>query len=265
LPINSDVPPGEAFPKATDAAEKAISLAPDLADAHIALGYVASWYDHDWQKAEMEFKKAIEDAPNNPDAHRGYSILLTCLGHHDQAIAEMERARELDPLSLITNALEGQTFLFAGRYDSAIERLNKTFEIDPNFWVAHIQLARVYIQQNKLDDAIAEAEKAKQYSGGNSESFSLAGFAKAKAGRQEQASNDLEILKAMQIKGMVTYYNTAAIYNGLGQSDEAIASLEKAVEARDVRLVLLKVDPKWDNLRSDPRFTALMKRLNFVE
>jgi DNA-binding winged helix-turn-helix (wHTH) protein/TolB-like protein/Tfp pilus assembly protein PilF len=263
LPVNSDVPAADAMPQAKAAALRAIELEPDLSYAHTVLGWIAYWYDHDWAEAEKEFKTALELSPNDPDAHRGYSTLLTCLGRHDEAITQMATARELDPLSLLTNSLEGQTLFFAGRYDEATDRLNKTLEIQPNFWVAHVMLARIYIQQKKYDLAIAESEKAGQFSNGHSEPISLAGFAKEKAGRTDEALKDLETLKSMQSQGLAADYNTAMLYNGLGKTDQAFTSLEKAFEAKDVRLILLKVDPKWDNLRSDPRFADIMKRMNF--
>lgn len=263
LPVNSDVPAADAMPQAKAAALKAVELEPDLSYAHTVLGWIAYWYDHDWAGAEREFKTALELSPNDPDAHRGYSTLLTCLGRHDEAIGQMATARELDPLSLVTNSLEGQALFFAGKYDEAIDRLNKTLEIQPNFWVAHLMLARVYIQQKKYGLAIDEAEKARQLSNGHSEPISLAGFAKAKAGRTDEALKDLETLKSMQAQGLAADYNTAMLYNGLGKTDEAFAALEKAFEAKDVRLILLKADPKWDNLRSDPRFIDLMNRMNF--
>ena len=263
LPINSDVPSADAMPQAKAAALKAIELEPDLSYAHTVRGWIAFWYDHDWTGAENEFKIALNLSPNDPDARRGYSVLLTCLGRHDEAIRHMAIARELDPLSLVTNSLEGQTFFFAGKYDEAVNRLNKTLEIQPNFWVAHLMLARVFLQEKKYDLAITEAEKARQFSNDHSEPISLAGFAKAKAGRIDEALKDLEILKSMQVQGLAADYNAAMLYNGIGMTGEAFSALERALAANDVRLILLKVDPKWDNLRSDARFVGLMKRMNF--
>ena len=265
LPVNSDVPAADAMPQAKAAALKAVDLEPNLSYGHTVLGWIAYWYDHDWAEAEKEFKTALKLSPNDPDAHRGYSTLMTCLGRHDEAIAHMATARELDPLSLVTSSLEGQTLFFAGKYDEAIDRLNKTIEIQPNFWVTHLMLARIYIHQKKYDLAIDEAEKARQLSNGHSEPISLAGFAKAKAGRTDEALKDLETLKSMQAQGLAADYNTAMLYNCLGKTNEALAELERAFAAKDVRLILLKADPKWDNLRAEPRFVDLMKRMNFEE
>jgi tetratricopeptide (TPR) repeat protein len=263
LPINSDASPADVMPKARAAAEKALQIDSSLADAHIAIGWIGFWYDHNWIQAESEFKTALKIAPNNPDAYRGYSVMLTCLGRHDEAIANMARARNLDPLSLITGALEGQSYLYAGRYSEAVASLNKTFEIDPNFWVAHVQFARLHIFRNEFDLAVAEAEKAKIFSGGNSEALSLAGYAYAKSGRKDQAVMILSNLKAMAANGLAVDYNLAMLENGLGNTEESLNALEDAVRKHDVRLILIKVDPRWDNLRSNPRFVGVIQSINF--
>ena len=263
LPITSDVEPNQAFPQAKAAANKALEIDANLAGAHIILGVVEFWFDWDWTNAETELKKAIEINPNNSDAHRFYAVLLTVLGRHDEALSEMETARQLDPLSLIGNALKGQSFFYAGRDAEAIEQSNKTLEIEPNFWIAHIMLARVYIRQNRFDEAVAAAKKAGEFSGGNSEAVSLAAYALAKSGRRDAALTILEELKSRSNERYVPSYNVAMIYNGLGETEEAINHLEKAFKDHDARMILLKVEPKWNNLRTEPRFIELMRRMNF--
>jgi serine/threonine-protein kinase len=265
LPITSDVPPNEAFPQAKAAAQRALEIDENLAEARIVLGVVEFWFDWDWKNAETELKQAIAINPNNPDAHRFYAVLLTILGRPNEALSEMETARQLDPLSLIVNALKGQTLFYAGRDAEAIDQSNKTLEIEPNFWIAHIMLARVYIRQNKFDEAVTEAKKAGEFSGGNSEASSLAGYALAKAGRRDAALATLEELKSTSNQRYVPAYNIAMIHNGLDQTDEALNLLEKAFQTRDARMILLKVDPKWNNLRSDARFVDLMRRMNFEQ
>lgn len=263
LPITSDVPADEAFPRSKAAALRALELNDRLAEAHVALGYVASWYEWDWRTAESEMRKAIELDPNNADAHRGLSIVLTALARHDEAINEMKAARELDPLSLPTSALEAQTLFYAGRNDDAIARLNKTFEIDPNFWIARLMLARIYIGQSRWDDALVELQKARTASGGNTEAISLAGYALARSGRPAEARKALDELRVNSSGANTPSYNIAMVYNGLGETDAALQWLEDAVKRHDVRLILLKVEHKWDNLRAEPRFIALMKRMGF--
>ena len=261
LPITSDVNPNEAFPQAKAAAEKALEIDADLAEARIVLGTVEFWFDRNWKDAETELKKAIASNPNNADAHRFYAVLLTSLGRGDESINEMESARKLDPLSLVINALKAQSFFYAERDAEAAEQANKTLEIEPNFWIAHIMLARIYIRQNKFDEAINEAKKAVQFSGGNSEAVSLEAYALAKSGKRDES---LKLLEELKSNGRyVPSYNLAMIYNGLENREESLNNLEKAFAEKDARLILLKVEPKWNNLRNDPRFIELMRQMNF--
>lgn len=263
LPITSDVPPSEAFPQAKAAAQRALEIDANLAEAHIILGVVEFWFDWDWTNAEAELKKSITLRPNNPDAHRFYAVLLTVLGRSEEALKEMETARQLDPLSLIVNALKGQSFFFAGRDAEAINQLNKTLEIEPDFWIAHIMLARIYIKQKKFNEAVAEAKKAGEFSGGNSEAVSLASYALAKTEKHSEAQAMLEGLKFKSNQQYVPAYNLAMVYNGLGEREEALNLLEIAFRERDARMIMLKVEPKWDDFRSEPRFIDLMKQMRF--
>jgi tetratricopeptide (TPR) repeat protein len=261
LPITSDVPADEAFPASKAAALRAVELDDKLPDGHVALGYVASWYEWDWKTAEAELRRAITLDPNNSEAHRGLSLLLTVLGRHGEAVDEMKMARELDPLSLPTNALEAQSLHYAGRDAEAVDRLNKAFEIDPNFWIARLMLARIYITQGRLEEALTELERARKASNSNSETISLNGYVLAKLNRGGEAQRSLEELKASSSGRYVPSYNIAMVYNGLGQTDAALDSLEDAAARHDVRLILLKVEHNWDNLRREPRFAALMRQI----
>jgi DNA-binding winged helix-turn-helix (wHTH) protein/TolB-like protein/Flp pilus assembly protein TadD len=263
LPITSDVPPSDAFPQSKAAAVRALEIDPDLAEARIILGTIEFWYEWRWAEAETELKRAITTDPNNPDAHRFYGVLLTVTGRSSESLVQMEKARELDPLSLIVNALKSQAYFFAGRDAEAIDQAKKTLEIEPNFWIAHLMMARAFIRQNNFDEAVASARRAEQFSGGNSEAISLAAYALAKSGRRDEALSELEKLKSRAAERYVPAYNLAMIHNGLGRRDEAIQLLEDARQSRDARMILLKVDPKWDELRYDARFIDLMRRTNF--
>ena len=261
LPITSDVSSSEAFPRSKEAALKALELDGHSSQSHVVLGYVYSWYDWNWTAAEIEMRKAIELDPNNPDAHRGLSILLTVTGRHDDAINEMRVARTLDPLSLQTNALEAQALHYAGRDDEAIDRLNKTFEIEPRFWIARLMLARIYIGRERWNDALTELDKARSASGGNSESISLAAYALARSSRVGEARKVIDELKNPADQSYMPSYNIALAYNGLGDKEQALRWLEDAAERHDVRMTLLKVDHKWDNLRGEQRFDSIMHRI----
>ncbi len=253
----------EAFPQAKAAAKRALEIDETLAEAHIVLGWVGFLYDWDWTAAETEFKRALELAPNNSDARRGYAHLLSNLGRHAEAIAEVKRARELDPLTLITNVLEGQFLFYAGREPEAIERLNKTLEIEPNYWIAYNNLGRVYILQKRYDEAIAALTKARELSRGSTEPVTQLCYALAKSERREQAQAELEELKSTAAKRYVPAYSLAMIYNGLGEKNEALNYLEKSFQEREVQITFIKIDTRWDDLRAEPRFVNLMRRMNF--
>jgi serine/threonine protein kinase/Flp pilus assembly protein TadD len=263
LPFAGYAPSKEAFPQAKAAAMRALEIDNNLAEAHIVLGWVRFCFDWDWIAAESELKKAVELSPNNPDSHRAYAHLLSSLGRHDEAIAEIKRARELDPLTLITNALEGQFLFYAGRDDEAISRLKKTLELDPNYWIAHNNLGRVYIRQGRYEEAVAELNKAKELSDGSAEPVTQLGYALAKSGKREQAKATLEELKSFAAEHYVPAYSFAMIYNGLGEKDEALKHLEKSVQEREVQITFIKIDTRWDELRGEPRFQDLLRRVGF--
>ncbi len=257
------VAPQEAFSQAKAMGQKALELDANLAEAHIVLGWTGFLYDWNWSAAEADLKKALELSPNNADALRAYAHLLSNAGRHDEAVAMGRRARELDPLSLITNALEGQFLFYAGRDEEAIARLNKTLELDPNFWVAHNVLGRVYLRQKRFAEAIAEFNAARKSSGGSSEPLTQSGYALAKSGDRQAAQAALEELQSIGKENYVPAYNYAMIYNGLGETDEALNYLEKSSKQREAQMASIKIDTRWDNLRSEPRFSGLMKDMNF--
>ena len=265
LPIISlKVSSKEAFPKAKAAAQKALEIDANLAEAHIVLGWVGFLYDWDWENAESHLKRAIELAPNNSDAHRAYAHFLSNQGRHDEAVAEGKLARELEPLVLITNALEAQFLFYAGRNDEAIDRLKKTIDLDPNFWLAHNILGRVYIHQERFEEAIAELNKAKELFGNNSiDPYTQLGYALAKSGNREQAKATLAELKLLAAENFVPAYGLAMIHNGLGEREEALNYLEKSFQERELQISFIKVDTRWDNLRNEPRFIELTQRMNF--
>ena len=256
------MPPSEVLPKAKTAAQKAIQLDDTLADAHAELGFIIFWHDWDWNAAESEFKRALELDPNNADAHLFYAHLLSNLARHPEALQEVKRARELDPMNLRTSALEGQFLIHAGRADDALGRLQKTFEMAPDFYFAHLFAASAYIEKGMYAEAIDEAEKARQFSGPtNSHPVGFLGFAFAKSGKQAQARALLDELLTASTQRYVSPYNIALIYTGLGNRDEALKWLEKGYELRDQRIVFLKVEPKWNSLRNEPRFQSLLNKL----
>ena len=266
LAIVADIPSQEAFPKAREAAVRALKIDDTLAQAHTTLGWVKFWFDWDWNGAELEFQRALGLDPNVADTHIAYANVLTFTGRNAEALSQAHRARELEPLNLRIIALEGQTIFYAGKYDEAVVSLQKTIELEPSFFLGHLVLARVYVEKKMYSEAIAEAIKAGDFSGGHSEAVAHLVYALAKSGRREEALAALnELNQRAAEQRYVPPYNLALAHYGLGETDEAIAWLEKGLRQRDVRMTFLKVDPKWNNLRTDPHFTDIVRRVGFQQ
>jgi serine/threonine-protein kinase len=261
LPITSDVAPKDAFPKATEAVTKALQLDDSLAEAHALRGWIRFWFEWDWASSESDFRRAIDLDPNNADAHRGYAHLLSNTGRHEQALAEVEKARGLDPLSLITNTLQGQFLHSAGHDEEAGRSFEKALELDPNFWVAHIDLANVLIEKKMYAQALTHLAKASEQARGNAQSLSLTAYTNALAGQPQRARALLQDLIRMSTEHYVPPYYLATAYSGLGERQQALDWLEKAFDARDVLMTFIAVDPRWNGLRTEQRFVSLLERM----
>jgi TolB-like protein/DNA-binding winged helix-turn-helix (wHTH) protein/tetratricopeptide (TPR) repeat protein len=264
LPIAGDAPPRDVWPLARNAASEAIRLNDNLSEAQAAGGYVDFWLEWDWRRSAQRLRRAIQLNPNNASARRYYAHLLSNSGSHTEAIAQITKARQLDPLSPITNAMAGQFLFHAGRNAEAIKALDKAFSVDPGFWVAHIMMGQIYEQMGKPEAAIQSFEKAYSASAGNTAASSFKGYVLARSGRRAEAEQIVNGLLETGKKRFVPPYKIALVYAGLGDSESALLWLAKAYETRDVGMVFLTVDPRWNDLRSDPRFQELLKRCHFV-
>ncbi|MFL6230741.1 MAG: tetratricopeptide repeat protein, partial [Pyrinomonadaceae bacterium] len=264
LALGGEMNPTEVLPKAKAAAQKALELDDTLSEVHTTLGMNIFWYDWDWNAAESQFKRALELNPNNADAHLFYAHLLSNTGRHAEALAEIKRAREIDPLSPFASALEGQFLLHAGRADEALASLQETFELAPNYWFPHLFAASVYTEKGMYVEAVAEARRAKELSPMQTVSDSYSGYALAKSGKRDEARAVLEELLKLSKERFIPPYHVAIIYNGLGERDEALNWLERGYQQRDPKMAFLKIDPKWNNLRSDPHFQDLLRRVGFT-
>jgi TolB-like protein/Flp pilus assembly protein TadD len=262
LAPTSEVPPKDILPQAKAAATKALEIDESLAEPHATLAFIHTWFDWDWTGAEREAKRAIELNPNFGLAHIAYAQLLSYRGLHQEAISEAARARELDPLSSIINTLNGSVLLYARREDEASMTLQKTLELDPNFWIAHYFFGKTYLAKKQYSDAIAEFSKARELSGGNSLAIGMIGYGWALAGDLAKARAVLTELKSLSSQRYVPPSNVAVLCFALGEKDEGFIWLEKAYQDHDVRLSRMKVDPEWDSMRSDPRFVAILKRID---
>jgi adenylate cyclase len=258
------VAPKEAYPRAKEAALKALQLDETLAEAHTSLAYVKTLYDWDWSGGEREFQRAIELNPSYAAADHWHAIALLATGRSEEATAEFKRALELDPLSLIFNRDLGTAFYLARQYDQAIEQLRKTLELDPNFALAHSSLGWAYLQKSMYKEGIAECEKELAVSPGNSYALSGLGHAYAVAGKRAEAQKVLDQLNELSKQRYVPAVSRVGIYVGLGEKDKAFEWLEKSYAERSQGLArnYLKVSPAYDPLRSDPRFQNLLRRMN---
>jgi TolB-like protein/Flp pilus assembly protein TadD len=257
------LPATEALPKAKAAALKALELDNTLAEAHALLGAVSIWYEWDWAAAERELKRAIELDPNNAEAHHSYGWYLAMTGRLDSAISEAEYAQRLAPLDINLSSDLAGFYNFAGRYDKAVEQDSKTIEIDPNSALGYNGLGVVYERKRQFPEAIAAMEKA--HSLDNSPWLSgFRGYVYAAAGKKGEAEKVLDELKELSKRQYVPAYNVAFIYAGLNDKDKAFAWLNKAYETHS-GLSVIKVETTFDNLRSDPRFKEMLKRLNLPE
>ena len=260
LPFYTPLMPKEAFSKAKVAAVKALDIDGTLPEAHSALGFIRMWYDWDWEAAESELKRAVQSKPSYVTAHHWYAEFLSAMGRHVEAIAEIERALEIDPLSLIINTIKAYTFYFARQYDRAIEQSQETLELDPNFALAHNILGSSYLQKEMYEEAIAEYKKVMGFRGG--ELRARLGHAYALAGKRDESLRILKEMKEQWKQGGIRAHPIAAIYIGLGEEDQALEWLEKSYGERDPEMVRLNVDPRFDSLCLNPRFKAILKKMN---
>jgi DNA-binding SARP family transcriptional activator len=258
----SSLSPKDAFPKAKEAAVKALEIDDTLAEAHASLAIALAQYDWDWLNAAGEFRRAIELKPTYATAHHWYAfVYLTAMERLDEAIAEEMRAQELEPLSLIINTNLGTLFYLTRQYDEAIDQYRKALEIDSNFIIAYWMLGLAYEQKSMFDESIAEFQTAIALSGGSALPIALLGHAYAMSGKKDEALKVLNELHELSKRGYISSYRVAAIYFGLREAEQAFEWLQRAVEERDAWLNWLRVDPVFDDLRSDRRFQGLLKQV----
>ena len=256
------VAPKEGMPKAKEAAMKALALDNALGEAHSSLAYETFFYEWNWPVAEQEFKRAIELNPNGADAHHWYSHYL--MAHHriDESLAESKRALELSPIDLVVNLHLAWHYLFARQYDLAGEQTRKVLEMDRNFPQSHFWLGFLYVQQKKYPEAIASFQNAESlFRGASTLTEAQLAYAYAVSGNRSEALRRLSDLREGAERKYVSPYHIAAIYVGLGDKDQAFVWLEKAYAERSDWMVTLTTDPRFDELRSDPRFASLVRRL----
>jgi TolB-like protein/Flp pilus assembly protein TadD len=254
------LPPSDAMPKAKAAAERALEIDGRLGEAHNSLAFVKRQYEWDWPGAEAEFRKAIEFSPNYGTAHHWYALLMCQLGRHEEAVKEVARALELDPLSIIINTNVAWVYYFAGQYDRAIEQFRKTLEMDPGYAVAHMRLGETYTQKRMFEQAVAELRKAVALSPESTEILARLAYACAVSANTREAEDILQKLLTLPKDEYVSPYDIAAVYVSLGQKARALDWLEKGYDER-ANMVFVKVDPRLTSLHTEPRYQAILKKM----
>jgi TolB-like protein/DNA-binding winged helix-turn-helix (wHTH) protein/Tfp pilus assembly protein PilF len=251
--------PKDAFPEAKAAAIHALELDRTLGEAHNSLAFVLDGFDWDLDSGGKEFQRAIELNPGYATAHHWYAWHLSLLGRFDEAIVEMRKAENLDPLSLIINADLAELLGLAHSYDESIRQSRKTIEMDPNFALAHNQLAQAYLQKHMYAEAVAELQQAVKLSGDSPTCLANLARAYVASGKRSEAVKLLNDLKKRSSTGYSNASEIAMIYASLGDTDQAMNWLEKGFEERFNPGVLLRAG--FDPLRSDPRFQNLLRRI----
>lgn len=260
LPINSDVAPQDVYPEARAAIARAFELEKDSAEAHNSDATIKLWFDWDFRGAESSARRAITLNPSYSLAHLYLGHVLSNVGKNDEALSAIQRARALDPFSLITNAMYGQFLYDAGRDSEAVTQLLSTLDMESRFWVGYICLAKVYEKLGMYTEALTACENAWNFSGGNTEALSLAGYIYAVAGNRQEAEAKIQQMLERKKERYLPPYNLALVYAGLGQTDDALQWLTQALKDRDVHMTFL-LDHKWDALRRSADLQPLLEQL----
>ena len=250
--------PGENFPPAKAAAIRALELDDSLAEAYAALAFTNLCYDWDWETAEQRFRRAIELNPNYGPAHQWYSNLLAAQGRFAEAIAEIKRAQEINPLSLMDRSIGGWTYYHARQYHLAERELKAIVDTERNFTNSYLILGFVYERLARYEEAIEYLDKAIDLIPGTIVPLAVKGYVLAASGKREEALEVLAQLNKLNEERYVSPYFPALVNAGLGDRDAALSSLERAFEQRDEWLVWLGVEPKFDEFRSERRFKKLL-------
>lgn len=260
--LNGELPPKDVLTKYKAAAMTALYIDDQLAETHAALAGIGLFYERDWPTAQRELQRSLDLNPNDPLTHVLYSYFFTAMGRFDEAIAQVNLHQQLDPVSMPMYANMVRANYYARRYDEAIEVNRKSLEIDSNFPNTHLFAGAAYEQKGMYVEAVSEMEKANRLLGGMfPAALGALGHVYAESGKKAEAMNVLEKLKVMSRQRYVSPLDLAIVYIGLGDKEQTFEQLEKAFEDRAGWLINLKVEPRFDGLRSEPRFQDLLRRV----
>jgi Tfp pilus assembly protein PilF len=265
LQVFGFAPPTESWLEAKAAAEKALALDDSNAEAHISLAVILWRRDWEWARAQREFVRGLELNPNYAEGRRAYSIFLSACQAFDESIAQMERARQLDPLSFLITFDLASRYYYARRYEQAVVQLQNALERNPNYAPAHFRLANIYVETRDFPKAFAELERGSHLSDDRADVLLNFGYAYAAAGQKARATETLHELEQLAKKKYVPPRLLASVYALLGDKDRAFAQLEMAYDERSFLLPGFQADPALANLRSDPRFADLDRRIGMPQ
>jgi len=255
------MPASEALPRAKELAEAALRIDGGLAEAHASLAGVKKLYEWDWEGAEGEYLRALELSPNHAQVHHEYAALLSSLGRSDEAMREIHRAHELDPLSLVINNEIAWHLHMARDFEGALRQAWKTLALEPRFAPAQHTLGMANEQMGNLEEAVVEFQNACACSGNHPAALAALGHAHAAAGQTSEALKALHELEETSQQRHVSPYWLSLVHTALGNRRAALEWLERGVEERDVWMIWLKVEPRFDPLRSDLRFHEVLRRI----
>lgn len=255
-------PPKDLIGKARAAAHRAVELDDNLAEAHVSVAVVAQDFDWDWKTAESEYRRAIALNPNYATAHHWYAEYLTLMGRFDESRAEMERARQLDPLSLIIASDNAVFLYYARQYDASIQQFRAVVDMEPRFPRA-APLSFAYLEKGMDAEAYALISRGKQISDNSPWAWANAAYIDGRVGKMDDARSELNSLIYLSRQEPVDPIVFVTAYVGMKQNDLAVAWLQKARDAHSVSLTALKVNPAYDPLRNDPRVQQVLRQMNF--
>jgi tetratricopeptide (TPR) repeat protein len=254
--------PNTAYSRARAAANKALEIDPGLGEVYACLGWIAMWYDRNWPAAESRFLEAIRMKPEYPEAHLWYGNLLIATGRLDEAVREMRKGKELEPLEPAPPTHLGWALYYSRRFDESIEEYRRVIAADPDFSLSYLWLPMSLLAKGSWGEAISTIKKFVDLSGGSVIGLSVLGSAYGFAGMKDEALKILERLDGLPEDRYVGPIFRAVVWVGVGDKNRAMENLEKAYLERDSAIAFLKVWPIFDRLRSEPRFQALLKKMN---
>jgi Tfp pilus assembly protein PilF len=256
--------PVEAFSQAREAATNALELDDGLAEAHASMAFINLYHDWNWIETEKQYRRAIELNPSYPTAHSMYAMYLIVMKRFDEAVREMRRALEFDPASWSINTGLGRALYYARRYREAEAQLIKTLELNSQFAEARFDLASTCMALGKYKEGIAHLKRGLEAGGTNAGALAHLIWAMAKSGDRMAAADYFKTLEDVAAKRYVSPYFLAIAREALGQREEALKALNQGVEDRSWAMIMLDVDPKFDDLRDDPGFHDVLRRVGLT-